>query len=273
MSAIIACIDDSPAAQGVAEHAVWAAQQLQQPLHFLHVLDKQRYPQPPDPLSPLDTELAKLDAKRTELGWEQGKEILVKAEKTATQQQVNCQTSQRHGRLPECVNLLAMGSPLVVMGKRGSDSKAGRFVGSQLESVIRSVNNPVLVASDNFKKPKNILVAYDNSPHSQKIIQFISTSPLFKGCEIHLLMVGHTSGNNAAALNTACESLRNSGFTVHANIQQGDVETVMLAYQNKHGIDLIVMGAYGHSRIRNFIVGSTTTQMLQYTQLPMLLFR
>jgi nucleotide-binding universal stress UspA family protein len=33
------------------------------------------------------------------------------------------------------------------------------------------------------------------------------------------------------------------------------------------------MGAYGHSRIRNLFVGSTTTEMIRSCKVPILLFR
>ncbi|WP_373217286.1 universal stress protein, partial [Parasutterella excrementihominis] len=48
---------------------------------------------------------------------------------------------------------------------------------------------------------------------------------------------------------------------------------VLHAYQAEHGIDLLVMGAYGHSHIRQFLVGSTTTTMLRTSTLPVLLLR
>jgi len=38
-------------------------------------------------------------------------------------------------------------------------------------------------------------------------------------------------------------------------------------------IDLLLMGAYGHSRIRNLIIGSTTTSMIRSCKIPVLLFR
>ncbi|MCT7085102.1 universal stress protein, partial [Salmonella enterica] len=44
-------------------------------------------------------------------------------------------------------------------------------------------------------------------------------------------------------------------------------------YQTEHGIDLLVMGAYGHSRIRQFLVGSTTRTMLRTATMPVLLLR
>ena len=36
---------------------------------------------------------------------------------------------------------------------------------------------------------------------------------------------------------------------------------------------MLVMGAYGHSRIRNLIIGSTTTQMIGACKVPIMLFR
>jgi nucleotide-binding universal stress UspA family protein len=33
------------------------------------------------------------------------------------------------------------------------------------------------------------------------------------------------------------------------------------------------MGAYGHSRIRNLVIGSTTTSMIRNCRIPVMLFR
>ncbi|HAG96646.1 MAG TPA: universal stress protein UspA, partial [Gammaproteobacteria bacterium] len=38
-------------------------------------------------------------------------------------------------------------------------------------------------------------------------------------------------------------------------------------------IELKVMGAYGHSRIREFILGSNTTRMLASSTVPVLILR
>jgi nucleotide-binding universal stress UspA family protein len=39
------------------------------------------------------------------------------------------------------------------------------------------------------------------------------------------------------------------------------------------GFDLLVMGAYGHSRIRTLMIGSTTTALLRATSISMLVMR
>ena len=44
-------------------------------------------------------------------------------------------------------------------------------------------------------------------------------------------------------------------------------------FQERYDIELKVMGAYGHSRIRDFIVGSNTTKMLATSTVPVLILR
>nr|WP_204104355.1 universal stress protein [Spirulina major] len=44
-------------------------------------------------------------------------------------------------------------------------------------------------------------------------------------------------------------------------------------YAENNNIDLLMMGAYGHKRIRYLVIGSTTTQILRRINLPVLLFR
>ncbi len=67
--------------------------------------------------------------------------------------------------------------------------------------------------------------------------------------------------------------LAGAGFEVHKALVQGDVEPALHKYQASHGVDLLVMGAYGHSRIREFLVGSTTTSMIRTSTSPLLLLR
>jgi len=50
-----------------------------------------------------------------------------------------------------------------------------------------------------------------------------------------------------------------------ADVSVGDL---MLAYAADHGIDLIVMGAYGHPRLRELILGGATRHLLQFMTVP-----
>ena len=59
-----------------------------------------------------------------------------------------------------------------------------------------------------------------------------------------------------------------------ANIhKKGNIEDRIILYAKESGCDLIVMGAYGHSRIREALLGSTTIQVMRKTGSPVILVK
>jgi nucleotide-binding universal stress UspA family protein len=48
------------------------------------------------------------------------------------------------------------------------------------------------------------------------------------------------------------------------------IGSVLESYTLSHGVDLLVMGAYGHSRLRQFILGGATKSLLSKPPLPIL---
>lgn len=280
---VVACIDGSGAAVTVCDYAAWASQRLQAPLELLHVLDHSQSPAHSDlsgniglgSREHLLVELAELDEKRGRLLREQGKSLLEAAARRVRTDGVESPlTRQRHGELVDTLRELEGEIRLLVMGRQGevSDSLA-RHVGSHLENVIRTLHRPILVTTGEFSLPRSLMLAFDNSPSTRKGLELLAESPLFAGLSIHLLMVGSDNKDARNALNAAQQHLQQAGLQVTTALRDGEVESVLLAYQRDENIDLIVMGAYGHSRIRQFLVGSTTTGMLRNTQCPLLLLR
>lgn len=283
MSRIMACIDGSSAAAAVCDCAIWASRRLGAPLTFLHVLDRGRYPEPGDlsgavglgSREHLLDELARLDEQRGKLALEQGQLMLqAAAERAEAAGLPPPELRQRHGDLVEALGELAPQIRLVIIGRQGEDSRQhGKHIGSHLESVTRTLHRPILVVPDAFTAPDSVLLAYDGSPTAQLAVRMLAASPLFKGLPLHLLRVGEDSAENRAQLAEARTLLETAGFAVTAAIRQGEVEPTLHAYQQEHGLDLLAMGAYGHSRIRQFFVGSTTSHMLRTSTTPLLLLR
>jgi len=279
----MACIDGSPQAAAVCDCSAWASKRLDAPLTLLHVLDRQQYPVSGD-LSGiiglgsrefLLQELATLDEKRAKLALEEGRMMLDSARQRAISAGVaQPECRQRHGDLIESLRDLQDETRLLVIGRQGEDSgDAIQHIGSQLENVIRTMQRPILVAPGDFSAPQSVMLAFDGSATSRKGVEMLAGSPLFKGMPIHLVMVAADTAENQAQLENARGVLTAAGFNVEIAIRAGEVEPTLHAYQAEHGIDLLVMGAYGHSRIRQFFVGSTTTNMIRTTSTPLLLLR
>ncbi len=283
MNNVLACIDGSPQAAAVCDCAAWASLQLDAPLTLLHVLDQQQYPAAGN-LSGiiglgsreyLLEELAALDEKRSKLALEEGRMMLDSAkQRVVTAGVMQPDARQRHGDLVESLRELESDTRLLVIGKQGEDSGTDlQLIGSQLESVIRTLHRPILVTPASFSVPNSVMLAFDGSATTRKGVEMLASSPLFKGIPIHLVMVGEDTGDSRALLESARDALTAAGFEVHIAIRAGEVGPTLHAYQAEHGIGLLVMGAYGHSRIRQFLVGSTTTSMIRSTTTPLLLLR
>lgn len=282
MTTIIACIDGSPSTPAVCDYAAWASQQLSAPLVLLHVLDRALYPQSGDlsgnigldSREQLLEELAKLDEKRARLARQQGDLTLDAArQRVLDAGYAEPQVMHRHGNLVETLLEQESDLRLLVIGKRGEDStRPSQVIGSQLESAIRSMRRPVLVTPTHFKIPRSVLLAFDGSATADKGIDMICASPLLQGLPIHLVMVG-ANNSQQQQLAAAAERLQAAGFEVHTAALSGEIEDSLLAYQQEHQLDLLAMGAYGHSRIREFFIGSTTTTMLHRCKTPLLMLR
>ncbi|MDP3421450.1 MAG: universal stress protein [Thiobacillus sp.] len=283
MSQVIACIDGSSITLAVCDYAAWASRQMDAPLDFLHVLGRSEYPIPADlsgniGLGSRETllqELAELDEKRSRVALEQGRFMLAAAKERAIADGVPNPTSrQRHGELVDTLLEFQSDIRLLVMGRQGEHGdSAGEHIGSHLENVVRTLHRPILVIPGDYTEPQRILVAFDGSATTRKAVEMVAASPLFRGLPCHVVMVGADKPEAHEQLEWARATLAKAGFEVTASLRAGQVEDVLCAYRTEYAIDLIVMGAYGHSKIREFLVGSTTTKLIRQAKIPLLLLR
>lgn len=283
MLRVVACIDGSRAAPAVCDYAAWASRHMETPLMLLHVLDEERYPSEPDLAGSIGLgsreqlleELAELDRKRSKLALEHGHHMLDEAEarvKAAGGEEAV--KRQRHGNLTESLVALEKETRLFVVGLHGeSSSDRDVHVGSQLETVIRSVHRPILLVPDEFTQPKSAMLAFDGSDTAFKGVELVAASPVLRGMPLHLVMIGADTADRWEQLKKAEKMLSGLDVDITLAIRAGDVEPTLHAYQEENDIDILVMGAYGHSRIRQFLVGSTTTTMLKTATKPLVILR
>jgi nucleotide-binding universal stress UspA family protein len=163
---------------------------------------------------------------------------------------------------------------VLVLGRQGqAHENETHSLGSHLENVIRALNKPILITLPEFNTPQQFMIAYDGSETATKALEKVAESDLLKGMPAHIVMVAEDDNNHQAQLNSAVQRLTGVGFDVTAALIQGAVEPALHQYQRDNDIDLLVMGAYGHSRIRQFLVGSNTAKMVRMSDIPILLLR
>ncbi|MFN3535967.1 MAG: universal stress protein [Brevundimonas sp.] len=282
MTKVLACIDASIYGVSVCDHAAWAARLLKADVELLHVLDRA-----PDSVASdmsgsiglgarehLLDNLTRLDEERGRLRMERGRALLEGAEARLRDQSLTVETRLRHGSLVDNVTELEGDTRVVVLGKRGEAADFAKLhLGGSVEQVVRATTRPVLVASRAFKPIQRILLAYDGGASSRKAIEFLVSDPAFKDFDVHVVMAGSARAENETHMAWADAQLKTWGGAFTLELRAGDPESVISDYVKLADIDLLTMGAYGHSPIRRFIVGSTTTAMIRTCMVPVLLFR
>lgn len=277
MKNIFACIDGANSTTSTCEASTWVANKVEAPLVLFHALDHSTQPVVSEfsgqiglgSQEELLEELAELDEARSKIMLKHGNTLLEEAQKWALNQGVkDVSKLQRHGSLLE--GLLDLEEELRVLVI--SSSGDSHSVGSQLETVIRSIKSHILVVCEGFKLPDSYLIAFDGSPISEKLIDKAIQTPLLKGLDCHLVMIDD-GGNKDIAFEKARVQLEESGIKVTAASLTGAVDKALIDYQQQHEIGMMVMGAYGHSQLRQFFVGSNTTKVLSNSAVPLLLIR
>lgn len=284
MPNVLVCTDGSAYADSVYDHAGWAAGRIKASVEVLHVIDHQRGHADTADLSgnisantreSLLAELAELDVRKSKILQAHGRDILAAAEARLAKYGVSApRLTLRHGSLIETLAEVEERADLVVIGKRGEAAGlAAEHLGANLERVVRGSRHPVLVASRAFKPIKTVLIAYDGGPSARKAVRHAAEGALLKGLDIVLLKVGADSVDNRQSLGEAAAELTAAGCSVRTMLTAGNADEVIAETVKTEAIDLLVVGAYGHSRIRQLIVGSTTTTLIRTCRVPLLMFR
>lgn len=280
--AVLACIDGSTYKRGVVDYAAWVSGALGAPLKLLHNIEARDHL----PMSDLSgmlglgtreallEELVSMEEKRSRILLEQGQLMLDNARQRALAQGAGDVTSiQRHDSLVDALVDLEDDIGILVLGIRGeTHSERQPPPSAWLETAIRALHRPVLVVNRDFSAPpRRCMVAYDGSDGARKALAMVAGNPLFRAMECHLVQVD--KAGQPALLEDAAATLREAGLDVVAAALHGDAEQQLGNYQRRHGIELTVMGAFGHSRLRELLFGSLTYRMLAGAQTPLLLLR
>ena len=284
MPKMLAFIDGSIYSESVCDHVIWAASRGPSEISLFNIIEGVSSVDTPSNLSGnlgaearnrLLLELSELDQKRAKLAQKKGRLVLDLAkERLVSRGLEHVETHLRTGDFVDTVSEFQNNANLIVIGKRGEAADFAKLhIGSNLERLIRSTNKPVLVTARSFKPINRILVAFDGGRSSFGAIEYLSSNKLYRHLECHIVIAGREGSRGQKKLKSAETLLKKVGINYQVFSVRGEPEQVISSHVENENIDLLVMGAYGHSRIRNLIIGSTTTQMIRSCRVPVLLFR
>ena len=280
---IIALVDGSVYSESVCHHAAWISQRTNAPVELTHVLGRREAPEKSDlsgairlgARTRLMEELAELDAQRARLVGQRGRAILEDARAIVDRDGVaEITTRLRHGDIVDAIGEIEGDARVIVIGKRGEAADFAKgHLGSNLERIVRAAHRPVFVASRAFRPIESVLVAYDGGASAMKAVDHIARSPLFSALAITVATVGSETPDLRKRLSDAKALLKAAGIDAQTRVVSGQPEAELGRLVEDEGFGMVVMGAYGHSRIRSLVIGSTTTEMVRSCKVPVVLMR
>ncbi|MFK8183773.1 MAG: universal stress protein [Phormidesmis sp.] len=287
MKTILLCSDGSAFADSIYRYGAWFARQFQAKAKVLFVTDIRQKVVSTGNLSgsiglgvqtQLLNELVSLEHEKAKLNKQRARLILKNAEQALKAEGLSdVELLNPTGFLVDCFHDFEEEADMVVLGKRGEAAEfASGHLGANIDRIVRSSSKPCLVTPQAFSPVQRVLLAYDGSPTGKRILDFlVNNAAGFENIDIHLLTVAKSDSDErkSQALATAQEQLQQAGIIPTSHLVAGDPEKEIAKYIEQHQINLLLMGAYGHRRIRHLIIGSTTVQLLRSSQIAMLLFR
>ncbi|MDX1623694.1 MAG: universal stress protein [Gemmatimonadota bacterium] len=275
---ILVPVDGSGPAASAAEYALRLADSFDSDLVALHVVDLRLIEGPMlQTIGAMwgDLPLPIQRGEMTESLRRRGLEILDDIEQRARERGRTIETRLEVGVVADIVAEAARGVDLVAIGKRGEHAEFGEHpLGSTVHRVLRRAPKPVLVCPERSDPMELPLVAYDGSEHATRALELAVAYAERIGAPLHVVSVHPREEESRRLVEEASEYAAGHGLNAVAHLRESDrASEMVLEVAREIGADLLVMGAYGKGRLREFLLGSTTEEILARFEHPILLYR
>jgi len=188
---------------------------------------------------------------------------------------LSTQWSVIQGDPVECIQRYGRYTDLVVVGQTNPDEPgfaSGQDVAGRL---VLSLGRPVLTvpSAGHFETVgKRVMIAWDGGRAAARALGDAMT--LLQDAEdVTILSVNRDVSGHDTGLDIAQHLARHGIKAQTQNLEKKGMDTgaMMLSCAKDFGADLVVMGAYGHARWRELVLGGVTQHMLAHMNVPVLM--
>jgi nucleotide-binding universal stress UspA family protein len=278
IKSILVALDGSEHADTALEHALRLAERLKATLVGLHVIDVVSIEGSflHDISGSLGFEpYLDFSAKMREALRERGRVLLEAFTRRCAERGVPSDTTLAMGIVANEICDQARMADLVVLGHRGVNERFSTgLLGSTTESVTRKSPKPVFVSPIRFQEVTRPLLAYDGSPRASAAMHAAAEFASALALPLTVLHVARDEpGNGGKVLDEARRYLHSYELQVAFETVTGHPHERIVEFIRDRDHDLLFIGAYGHSRIIEMVLGSTTEYVLRNSPCPVYLTR
>lgn len=275
---VLVGIDGSEHARTAVRYALWLAEKLQGRVVGLHVVDIVSIEGSffHDISGSLGFEpYLDFSSKMRAVLQERGKALLDGFAAEAGERSVPAETVLGMGIVANEIVERARTADLVIIGHRGLNERFSTgLLGGTSESVTRKCPKPVFISPMAFREIANPVLAYDGSPRAAAAMQQAAEFCTALYLPLTVLTVNRDEEQARRSLAEAADYLQPYGLKVQYEQQQtGNAPERIANFIRERSHDLLFIGAYGHSRIIEMVLGSTTEYVLRNVDCPVFLSR
>ncbi len=203
---------------------------------------------------------------------EKGKEILENFKEACKEAGVESDTILDSGIVSNRICEESKIADIIVMGRKGINvSFEHGLLGSTTEGVIRKAPKPVMIVSDKYEQINKPLLVYDGSFSSSRVMR--TAAEFAKVLKLPLTVLIVSRGKNEGLLNEAEEYFKPYELEIKYVTLENKVPADMVAYIDSELHDLVFLGASGHGKLVEKVLGGTTEFVLRNLEKPIILER
>ena len=163
----------------------------------------------------------------------------------------------------------------VLLAQRGEHFHldGGAILGSTAQSVVRLSGKPVLVTPGHFREIASMALAYDGSTPADHALKLAAELSQQAAWPLSVVIITDDQTVAAQRSQKAKGVLAPYPIASSVIIRTGKEDKELLRFIREGSADLLVMGAYGHNRLRELLLGSTTSSIIRKSTIPVLLTR
>lgn len=160
---------------------------------------------------------------------------------------------------------------LLVVGRRGENAHYKRsIVGSITEDLIHKSPRPMLICPLTRDPIRRVVLAYDGSRASEHAMQYYANSLGNLGAKLSVVLVGDSSAGDHR-IEEELSYLHRHGIEYQIGRKEGIPSSELLKVVETDSADMIVLGAQGRHRFRDYVLGSTVSHVVHKSFVPTLL--
>ena len=200
-----------------------------------------------------------------------GEAVLASFEARAGETGVPFERVLREGNVSEILEEEAQRCDLTAVGSRGANAAHRRdLVGRHADALARRMPTALLVAPAEYRAFQNPVLAWDGSPKSRKALALAAELAALLDLPVRIVTASDDADEGQALLAEAEEELRYRRVRATGSLRESHPDDAILQEVGAGG-DLLAMGAHGHGRVVELVLGSTTDRVLRAAAVPVLL--